>query len=222
MAQLTNILTKEDLQNYAPDLDLTKYGDTTISGMIASATKQLASFCNVKGFDYRLETDKAKTKISNSGDLMVWVSRPPVSEVLSMNVFRGGFSADLTIDDGNGNSYLTIEDPGYRITLPGYYMTMTGTYLAGGGAQLVSLRGSGLWTNVQYYGGYQEIPADLKQAVVLQMRDTISEVPQAGVDRFDQGTYSETRSASKGGQSKIAQQAADILNRGGYVRPVLF
>lgn len=215
-----SILTKQDLQNFAPEIDLSQYSDATISGMLSQATNLAANFCSVRGFDFAQEVDELDSaRISNEGNLMISVRRRPLISVSSVSLVKGGFSTSLNLTDTNGNALYQIPTPRNKFVFPNSFFYLTGTYLAGGASQLYTLRGAKVNYKMTYYGGWQTIPDDLKYACILYIRDILAKRtnPQ-GLQSFTQGSYSETRSANKAGKSNLVLEAESVLKTGGYVR----
>lgn len=222
---MTSIITAADIQNYAPELDLSQYNAATISGMCAQATSRAASFCNVEGFDFAQQVDEMdRAYISNDGELQISVHRRPIIEVTSVSLVKGGFSTDLNLTD-SGNDLFQIPYPGNKFVFPNSFFYLTGTYLAGGSSQLYTLRGAKVFYKMSYYGGWQTIPDDLKLACVLYFRDIMSNRGRTGVNGapltgFTQGSYSENYASSgnKNGVSSFVLEAQGILMNGGYCR----
>lgn len=219
---MTNIITAQDISDFAPDLDTSAYSATTLSGLISQAQSRAAAFCNIKGFEFQTETDTDRALINNRGELVVAVRRRPVLSVSSIVLKRGAFTTSLTLtDSGTGLPIYNIVDPGNRFHLPNAYLYATGTYLPGGSSQLISLKSADLFCTVTYVGGLQTIPFDLKDALVLWVQDIIARRNNRdGVQSFTQGSYSATfgKNATDG-DSPIIKQAKNILMTGGYVRP---
>ncbi len=219
---MQNIITAQDIADFAPDLDTSAYNATTMSGIITQATHRLVNLANVKGFDFATETDEEdRALINNKGELVVSVKRRPITSVSSIKLVRGGFSTSLTLNDGAGNPYYEIPYPGNRLHLPSTYLMMSGTYLAGGQSQMLSLKGADLFCKVTYQGGYQTIPQDLVEATILMVRDIIAvKNNPAGVKSFNQGSYSVTFDSN--GVSNLYNLAKTILYEGDYVKPEIF
>jgi hypothetical protein len=220
MAQ--SILTKADIQAFAPELDLSSYSDATISGMCSQATNRATQFCSVKGFDFATETNETdRAYISNEGELHISVRRRPIVSVTSINLVKGGFTTALTLTDTNGAALYQLEYPGNKIVLPNSYLYMSGTYLAGGSSQLFTLRGARVFYQMTYAGGFQTIPDDLKYAVMLYFRDVYQkQFNTQQMSSFSQGSYSENYAGVNNtkGRSNYIQEAESILMNGGYVR----
>jgi hypothetical protein len=219
MAQ--SILSKADITNYAPELDLSSYSDATISGMLSQATNRAVQFCSVKGFDYTTETDEQdRAYISNDGELQISVRRRPIVSVSAISLVKGGFSTNLVLTDTAtpANPLYQIPTPGNKLVFPNSYFYLTGTYLAGGSSQLYTLRGAKVNYKITYVGGYQNIPDDLKYACMLYFRDQYAKRNNpSGLSSFTQGSYSETNSSNKG-KSSLVLEAEDVLMNGGYAR----
>lgn len=216
---MTNILTAQDLADFAPDLDTSQYSATTLSGIISQAQQRMASFCNVAGFEFQSQTETDRALINNKGELVVSVHRRPVVSVTSINLKRGQFSTSLTLSDANGPFY-NIPYPGNRVHLPNAYLYATGSYLAGGNSQLLTLKAANMFCEVTYVGGYQTIPLDLKDAALLWVQDIIMRRNnRAGVQSFSQGSLSMTYGkSSMDGDSVLIKEAKSILMNGGFAR----
>lgn len=223
---MTNLITAQDIADFAPDLDTSSYSATTLSGLISQASQKIAKFCHVKDFAFGSYTDKDRAKISNDGELLITPRVRPATSVTSITLKKGGFSTSLTLVDGSTNLYF-INDSGTRIHLPNSYLVTTGTYLADGSSHLLSLKAGDMFCEVVYVAGYQSgIPQDLKDACLLYVQDTIvRKVNRTGVQSFSQGSLSMTWGAggtNEKGESRLIQQANSILLQGDYVRPEVF
>jgi hypothetical protein len=218
-----SILTKQDILDYAPELDLSAYSDATISGMLNRATAKAVQFCSVTGFDFTTVTDETdRAYISNDGELMISVRRRPIGEVQAISLVKGGFETHLVLSNPTNTGQVDlyqIPTPRNKLVFPNSYFYLTGTYLAGGSSQLFTLRGAKMFYKITYTGGYQIVPDDLKEAVMLYFRDIYSkQFNVQNLTHFSQGSYSETKAISTGGRSPFIQEAENILMNGGYVR----
>lgn len=221
---MTNIITSTDIASYMPDLDTSAYSATTMSGIITQAQTRAAQFCNVNGFEFQADVDTDRAMINNKGELVISFHRRPVvtGQIQSIILTRGAFSTTLMLTDGNGNPNYTIPDPGNRMHLPNSYLYATGTYLPGGSSQLLTLKAADLFYTVNYVGGYQAIPFDLKDALLLFVQDTIARrINRSGVTSFSQGSLSMSFGPSSSDSAPIST-AQQLLTQGGYVRPEIF
>jgi hypothetical protein len=204
-----------------PDFDTSAYSTTTLSGILAEATRRMASFCNVKAFDFGTYTDTDKSVISNEGELLIMPWVRPLQSVVSVTLVKGGFSTNLTLTDSNGNPLYQIPEPQTSVHFPNTYLYLTGTYLAGGSSQLYTLKGANTMCKVVYTAGWSVMPDDLKDAACLFVQDIIARrYNRAGASSVTQGKLSMAFSQKQGGDSPLIQEAKDILWQGDYVRLV--
>lgn len=220
---MSSILSKQDILDFAPELDLSSYSDATISGMLSQATQRAVQFCSVTGFDFVTTVDETdRAYISNDGELMISARRRPIVDVQAISLNKGGFHTDLVLTNPSNGSNIPlyqVPTPANKIVFPNSYFYLTGTYLAGGSSQLFTLRGAKMFYKMTYTGGYQVIPDDLKYAVMLYFRDIYAKRYNVqNLTHFSQGSYSETKAQSVGGRSPLVQEAEDTLMNGGYVR----
>lgn len=217
---MTNLITAQDISDFAPDLDTSSFSATTLSGIISQASKQIAKFCNVKGFDLASYTDTDRARISNNGELVINTRVRPIQSVQSVSLKRGGFSTSLTLTDSTGAALYQIPDPGNRIHIPNSYLYLTGTYLAGGASQLMALKFANMFVTTTYTAGWSTIPDDLKDACVLWVQDTIMRrLNRAGAQSFTQGSLSiNFGKGASDGDSPIIKEAKTILYQGDYVK----
>lgn len=217
-----NLITAQDISDFAPDLDTSAFSATQLSGLINQASARMAQFCNVKEFVLGTYTDTDRARISNKGELVINARVRPIQSLVSATLKRGGFSTSLVLTDSSGNNLYQIPDPGNRIHFPNSYLYMTGTYLAGGASQLMALRFADMFVTTTYVAGYDPaaIPADLKDAAMLWVQDIIARRNNRdGVASFSQGSYSVNYGKnSDDGDSPIMNQAKSILMAGGYVK----
>lgn len=223
---MTNLITAQDIADFAPDLDTSQYSATTLSGLIAQASTKVAAFCSVLDFALGTYTETDRAKISAGGELLISPMVRPALSVNSIVLKSGGFSTNITLSDSAGSLYYNMRTGGTRITVPNSYLYSTGTFLAGGNSQLVSLKQANLYYTMSYTAGFQTIPFDLKDACVLYVQDMIMRRNnRAGVQSFSQGSLSMTYGSNgtdENGNSRIIQQAQSILLQGDYVRPEVF
>jgi len=216
------IINQTDIQNFAPELDLSSYNAATISGMCSQATNRAAQFCSVDGFDFTTVTGEVdRALISNDGELVISTRRRPIVSVSSIVLKKGGFSTTLVLTDTAGNNLFQIPHPNNKLVFPNSYFYLTGTYLAGGSSQLYTLRGAKVFYEMAYTAGYQTIPDDLKYACLLYFRDQYSKkFNTRNLSSFTQGSYSESYSgnSNKHGKSPLELEAEGVLMSGGYAR----
>lgn len=213
-----NLITPTDLTNYAPDLDLSAFSSTTISGMISRASSRVVNYCEVDGFFKSAVTnERGSVAINPQGDLIISFRRRPVAQgdVSAIRVRSSGFSANLPMQTGGTDIYLIPE--------PRTYMVYPSNLIIANGWGLLGLKGTrtNFIYEIDYTGGYDTIPDDIKEAVTLFVREVASRRSNPmGVQSFTQGALSMNFGAK--GESQLVTQAKDILNEGGYKRQVIF
>lgn len=214
-----NLITEQELRDYAPDLDLSAYATTTISGLIARASKLVADAAHVDGFfKVAVTNEEGAAMIGSHGDLVLSVRRRPlvVGDVSALSLNGQGVVTNLNLSDsGNYN---------YFLQNPGNFLVYPSNFLIGSGAGLLMSRNAGLFYKISYVGGYAtdiaNIPVDLKEAATLMVRHLLARKNNpAGVKSFSQGSLSVTYGL-KSGEDEFTAEVMTILNGGGYVRRV--
>lgn len=217
-----NLITQAELEQYAPELDLSQYNAATISGMISRASEQVRNYCHVKGFfKTAVVGERDRAQISPNGDMTISFRRRPVEDgdISAIRLVGVDISQDLTLNQGSGSIYFIQE--------PGTYMIYPSNYLISHGKGLISYELSDLFYEIDYVGGYAtdiaDLPPDLKEAASLYIRDMLArKYNPTGAQSFGQGSINMSFGYS-GGRSKSAliQAAEDILNSGNYIRRVI-
>src|SRR3990167_9808089 len=119
-----NLITEGELRAYAPDLDLSTYATTTISGLINRASRMLADMANVDGFFKVAVTDEqSEAIVDSSGALIISFRRRPVvaGGVSAISLNGAGIDQDLTLTDNGVDRYF-INNPGNYLSLPHNYL----------------------------------------------------------------------------------------------------
>jgi len=214
-----NLITQAEIESYAPDLDLSAYSATTISGMINRASTRIQNFCNVDGFfKTAVIAERDRAQISPNGDLTISFRRRPVldGDVSAIRLVGTEINQSLTLTSGGSSIYF--------IQTPGTYLIYPSNYLISHGRGLISLDSADLFYEVDYVGGYAtdiaNIPGDLKEACTLYIRSmTAKKFNPAGASSISQGTVSLGFSGNKTGKDQNIQEAENILSN--YVRMVI-
>jgi hypothetical protein len=177
-----NYLSVSELKEiYCFDLDYSGIPDTTVSGLISSASRYVDNFTYApKGWDFEAVVDEeydSDTSVHTDADnnLFIPLIKRPLAgtgSVQKITIALGAAVSDLTLASG-GVSVLHSPSPGWNIIYPGNFLASVGTLL--GQARLYSLRSYRYFVRVSYSGGYQEIPSDMKQAVALLVRQALSQ-----------------------------------------------
>lgn len=224
---IQNLTTVSGFKARNPEIDMSAWDDTTISGMISRATRAMQNYCNVDSFLTRTvsgETDKAV--IASDGTLIIYPRIRPItaSGITAIRLQRAAFSTNLTLS-GNNSVNFQIPYPYTSIVLPSSYLVGTGTLMWGGATQLISLQGAGVFYSLDYTGGFDNAPEDLVDVCDLYVRDYASrKLNPMGAQQVRQGSFSYSRQIRSSGpngdmaDSVYIQQAHNTLNNGGYVR----
>lgn len=215
--QTQNLLTNEELAQYAPNLDTSAMTAPTISGMINQASQAVASYCNVEGFLNVAVTETQRCMFNTDGDLIVSFRRPRVSQgaVTAVNYKQRAVDYSVTLQTNGVDDYF-VDPSGLYMTLPYHTLGLYGTGLR-------VYQTDDLFCQISYTGGYantvETLPGDLKRAAVLfLLANEAANTDVTGLKSFRQGSYSETRESGAGNAAET--KAQQILDRGGYVRRV--
>lgn len=218
-----NLITTDELAEYAPDLDTSQFSTTTLSGMISRASDQIKKYCNVSGFiEASVENERDRARINASGELVISVRRRPLSQgnVSAIRLRQVDVLVDLELTSGSNDIYFVPEGGGYLV--------YPSNYLISHGTGLITLRGSNVFYEIDYTAGYSEIPDDLKEAATLWVRHLVQRKKNPlGAESFSQGSFSLRFGGPRGGGdensiNKLLAEAKSILNDGDYVRRTIF
>lgn len=219
-----NYISASELQNtYAPFLDYTGLSATTLSGMIASASRWVDTFTNApKGWDRETVTNETyqsgiNTNTSADGNLRIaLLKRPLVSadDITQIQIALGGFTTNLTLTS-DGDSVLHVPAPGWEVTYPNTWLVSTGTLLTN--QRLSSLRSYEYFVNLSYTAGYASIPGDIKFATALVVQSIMAKRYNAvGASMFRQGSMQIEFSRGGKQDNPLIEEAKSYLKD--YVR----
>jgi len=202
----TNFITVQELKDYAPDIDYSRYSDTTISGVITRSTDSVESFIEYT-LPWETKTEKVESHIDPDNDLIIYPTKLPVRTLESVSIVKSSFEAALTLTSGSNNLYDLDDD---RIVIPGSTITLNTVSVI----DFSALRNVKFFTNITYTCGYflYDRPRELIDAVVLYCRDWFSRsLNTAGASRISQGAVSIQYSSRKG-KSDNVKDAEEILS----------
>jgi hypothetical protein len=217
-----NLITQQELEDFAPDLDLSQFSAATISGMISRASKRIQEYCNVKGFfKVSVESERDRALINPQGELIISFRRRPVvaADVSSIRLVQVDVEQELELLNGSASPIFFIPDPGTYLIYPS-------NFLIAHGKGLISLESADLFYEIDYTGGYAtdiaDIPVDLKEATTLMVRSLVNKRLNAtGANSFSQGAVSMSFGSGKDSMDKNVAEAKAILDQGSYVRRVI-
>ncbi|MDL2342303.1 MAG: hypothetical protein QFB87_04480 [Patescibacteria group bacterium] len=222
-----NLITVSGFKSRNPEIDVSAWNDTTISGFISTASRSMQNYCEVDSFlTQTVSGEQQRAVINNIGDLVFYPRVRPIKQgaVTGMRLVKGGFSTSLILASG-GLYYYNCPYPYTSLVYAGGYLAATGTLLLGGTRSLMSIKGSGVMLEVDYSGGFITTPEDLQDACDLWVRDIVTRrLNPLGAQEVKQGSFSYSRmtrsSNPKANQieSIYIQQAKILLDQGGYRR----
>lgn len=218
-----NLITQQELQDYAPDLDLSSFSSATISGMISRASNKVKNFCHVDGFfKAAVTSERDRALINPQGELVISFRRRPVQDgdVSAIRLVTVDVEQELTLQlESGGQRY-------YFIPTPKTYLIYPSNFLISHGTGLISLESADLFYEIDYTGGYAtdiaDLPPELKEACTLYVRSMVNKkLNPSGATSFGQGAINMSFGSNKDGKDQNVQEAESILNEGGFVRRVI-
>lgn len=225
--QVQNLITVSGFKARNPEIDVSAFDDPTVSGFISRASRAIQNYCNVDSFlTQDVVNETAEAVIDNTGNLLIYPRVRPltVSGIHAIRLVKAGFSTNLVIS-GSNQTYFQVPYPYTSVVYPSSYLVGSGTLMIGGSSQLVTLKGAGVFYEIDYTGGYEIAPEDLQDACDLYVRDYLTRrMNPLGAQQVRQGSFSLSRQIRSSGQnsdmadSVYIQQAHNTLNDGGYVR----
>lgn len=207
----TNIITVDQFKQFAPEVDLTKYNDPTVSGFISNGSRMASDYLYYTPLAEVIVDEVKQGIVTNEGDLLIFPNKVPIISLSSVNIFRGATTVALGLTSGGVNKY-NIDYTNRNIRIPYQEMLLQGTPVF---TDFYSLRGVQFYTKISYEGGwtYDNMPPSITQAVVFLVKDLMSgQYNQMGVSRMSQGSLSFAYSGKDGGKSKLLQDAYRLLN----------
>lgn len=207
----TNFISVEEFKTSAPDIDLSRYPDTTISGMINRATARAESYINYSLPYEVVANEKSESYVDADMDLVIFTQKRPVRTVVSVSLVKAQFSADLTLTSGSDNIY-DITKSGDRIVIPGSTVALNTVSLI----DFNALRGTKFFTNISYGAGFYmyDRPADIIFAICLLTREELSRTYNpTGASRITQGavTIEYSNTGRTDGKSDLVVDAENVL-----------
>lgn len=207
---MTNLLTVSELTSLAPDLDLTRYDDPTISGMLTSASELVADYLEFTPYAEDIVNEIKEASITTEGDLLIFPSKLPIISVSAMAVTKGATSINLTLVNGNGNNKYNIDYNRRHIRYPYGEITLQGVPVF---TNFYALKSQQFYVSLSYRGGWEpsDLPHVIKMATVLYFRDLMSgSYNTTGATRVSQGGVS-YEFASRDGKSQLVLDAEKLL-----------
>jgi hypothetical protein len=208
-----NLITVAEFTGSAPDVDVSQFDNPTLSGMISTASQMVADYLQYTPVAEIVVSEEVQGRIASNGDLVIYTKKVPIQSVASISILNGATSVSLTLTNGSGVNKYNIDYTQRRIVIPYQEILLQGTPIF---TNFYALRGRSFLTNITYTGGWPltEVPATIKQAVILFMRDLLSKrYNQSGAQRLSQGGLSmEFSSGMNMGESQLVKEAKRLLN----------
>jgi len=206
-----NLITPADFASYAPEVVTTGYTAPTISGMIAQASRRVSDYLEYTPIVEVIVDEVKKGIVKSNGDLYIKPAKVPIVSVSAINIFKGSETIALTLLTSTGVKKYNIDFRSRSIVYPYYeFNGSSGTLVL---TDFLSLRYSDFYIKLSYTAGWQpdQLPATIKQATVLFMRDIISQANNPlGATSFSQGSISMSFGNARYG-SKFIQDAVRLL-----------
>lgn len=207
-----NYITVNEFAEYNPELDLSGYSATTISGMIMRASAYMDNYLQYSLSVENIVDEVSDAVVSPQGDLIVNVMKYPLISVSSVGIKVGSNTIYLQLTDGNGLSRLQIPVRKDCFVFPYIDIAWTGTFSV---TSFLNMRQYSTYVTTNYRAGYETIPPDLKDVCNLLAKDIfIRQSNPMGMSAMQQGgirmQFKEI--GNEKGKSDLKLQAEAILD----------
>lgn len=185
-----SLLTVTEFGQLAPEVNLARYDNTTVSGILSQASQIVSDFLEYSPYAEDLVDEVVKGRVTTRGDLIVFPQKIPLVSVSSIKIVRGSTSIDVGLTDSSGNNRYNIDYQARSLIYPYEEMTLNGTVVF---IDFFSLRNQSFFTRMSYRAGFEpsQLPGSIKQAAVLVAKDIFSkQFNSAGADEIRQGGIS--------------------------------
>lgn len=190
-----------------PEVDFTNYNDTTISGMIQSASSIMDNYLQYSLGIETITDEKNEAMVDSEGNLRVFTRKMPVQSVSALQLKLGTVSLDLQLTTGGTDRY-EIPTRGSYVMYPFQEVALTGTFSV---QNFYQMRGRTIYTKMTYVAGYATIPRDLKDACNLITKDIfIRQANPMDLKGTNQGAIGMT--FKDGDETRWMKQAKELMN----------
>lgn len=206
---MTNLITVTEFHNYAPEVDLGAYTDTTVSGFLAMATQQVVDFLGYDPHQTREVEKKVDGYVSTQGELIFSPPKIPIVSIETLSITKANVEVNLNINTGSNTGY-DISPNNRRVIVPSTWLTMVGFPLF---TSFYALKGINFYLKSTYVAGYldSEMPETIKYATSLYVRDIISRRSNTvGAKEISQGGIS-IKFSERDGKSDLVRDAESVL-----------
>jgi hypothetical protein len=200
-----NFISTAEFRAMNVGLDLSKYDETTLSGVLSRATNKVEDFI---GYTLPFETitnEKSEGHVNSNNDLVIFPRKYPVESLISAKIVKGSFESTINLSTGNYD----IPSRKDEICIAGDSISLDTVTLL----DFDTLRLTDFYMVISYTAGYQmsDRPPQLIDAINLYARDEINRsLNTSGAYEVRQGGVSIKYGNSKG-QSDNLSDANDIL-----------
>lgn len=208
-----SLITVSDFRAMAPDVDLSRFDDPTISGFIAAASKQASDYLEYNPLAEDIADELVPGMITTEYDLLIMPKKIPVVSVSEIELVRGATAITLNLTsvvNGQTVNRCNIDYSGRNIRYPYEELTVQGSPIF---MNFFNLRGAAFYTRLTYRAGFEvsALPASIKQAVALLCRDLFAnQYNSTGASSIQQGGLSLEFRNSKS-ESKLVKDAKRLL-----------
>lgn len=206
-----NYISIDEFNTYAPEVYTSisgTYNSTTISGFIQRASAMVDNFL---GYTLPIETitaEKSEGKIDTDGSLVITPRKRPIEDVTAVSLVKGNDTITLTLLDGADQKY-DIPEPKTKFVYPNAELSATGVSVV---ASFYELRRNPFFAEITYRAGYETIPADIKEATTLYVRELFSKRSNTvGASEIRQGGITIKYEQRNGSKSDLVSDAESIL-----------
>ena len=200
-----NFISNDEFRNMNPNLDLSKYTETTLSGVITRATAKVENYLEYT-LPYETITDeKIEGYINSNYDLVIYPRKYPIDSVSSIKIVKGTYSGEINLTTTNYD----IPSREDEINISGASLALDTVSML----DLETLRHNDFYVEITYNAGYQmyDRPQFLIDAINLYAKDEVSRALNAsGASEVRQGGVTIKYANSKG-KSDFIQDAETLL-----------
>lgn len=179
----TQFVSNQEFRDATPGLDLSKYTETTLSGVLTRATARAERFIEYTLPFEIITGEKSDGLVNAHGDLVVYPRKLPIRSVDSIKIIKGPLNTSVQF-----SNRIDIPASYDRIIIDAHTIFFSGFSVINFG----NLRTQSFFVEIGYQAGFfmYDRPEDIKDAIILLGRDEVarsfnpvgaSEIRQGGV-----------------------------------------
>ena len=207
---MSQYITVSDFKIQYPDADVSKYADTTISGMITRASERVDSFVEYS-FDSETITDELSDgNIDEDSNIVFFPRKRPIIDLTALAIVKGSTTIDINLTDGSDSNIYNIPEAGDKVYIPLSIITVNSVSVI----NFYSLRTTNFMYKASYTCGYDDIPYEVQDATGLYVLELMSKGQNlAGASMVSQGGISISYRGNSKGKSDFVLDAERLLTR---------